>query len=243
MRERTLDWLYSFSSDNYKENNELKTISKLLEIDEETLHKRSKKSLKFILHNYGMFNISTIDKFNLGLMRSFSQELNILNSFNVEMKPQQIVSKAIEELQSEIGIDENLSEIVISYILKRYDDEDYIDTFKKITVDSMAFLNDTNYQYLKELGVKSREDFKKLKSTISKRIETKKKYFASKSLELLGLISSKGLDLNNFQGKSNGIGKRIEKISSILFKIVESLEVEYFLSSILLITVSESSAY
>ena len=86
MKTRILSWLKDFSDEkNYQSNIVLQQISQELNIDINLLHQRSYRALSYILHHYSLFSISTIDKFNLRLMKAFTKELGLSYSFAVEL--------------------------------------------------------------------------------------------------------------------------------------------------------------
>lgn len=90
MKERILSWLGDFTSDRYMDIQALADIQKELKAEGihltlEDLHQRSKNLLDYILHHYSALNISTIDKFNTRLIRSFAYELGLPQNFNLEI--------------------------------------------------------------------------------------------------------------------------------------------------------------
>ena len=56
-------------------------ICKELAIDPEYLHNKSKNILKHIIHNYGAFDISTIDGFTHRVIRTFAYDLKLTCKF------------------------------------------------------------------------------------------------------------------------------------------------------------------
>ena len=57
------------------------SLEKETGLTEQIIRFKSKQVLKDILHHFEDFQILTIDKFNLRLIRSFSKELNLVNIF------------------------------------------------------------------------------------------------------------------------------------------------------------------
>src|SRR5690606_21370989 len=86
MKERILEQRQEYSEADFAENQDLKMLSAELALTPEIIHQRSKETLTKILHNYSRFSVSTIDKFNLRLMKSFAQDLGLSSNFNVEME-------------------------------------------------------------------------------------------------------------------------------------------------------------
>jgi len=69
-----------------------------------------KKSLTKILHNYGYFNISTIDSFVQKIIKSFSFELKIPTSYNLELDLDFVTQSLVEKLIEDAQDDKNLQE-------------------------------------------------------------------------------------------------------------------------------------
>lgn len=88
-----------------------------LQIEEKELIRRSSIALKQILHQFEDFQIMTIDKFNLRLIRSFSKELNISSDFKIVLNEDDILSEVIEGLIDSIEENKNtdLTKLIINY--------------------------------------------------------------------------------------------------------------------------------
>ena len=96
MKTRIIDALFSIAKYNAAED-DAKTASiifelqKVLGLKEAEIKKRASKSLKAILHGYEHFNVSTIDKFNLRLIKSFSNDLNLPAEFEISLNEKEVL--------------------------------------------------------------------------------------------------------------------------------------------------------
>lgn len=88
-----------------------------LPIDELELMARAKQALHEILHGYEEFHVSTIDKFNLKLIRSFSRDLDIQGDFEVVLNESQVLADVVDSMLNRLGVDgyENLTALVKRY--------------------------------------------------------------------------------------------------------------------------------
>ena len=88
-----------------------------LPIDELELMARAKQTLHEILHGYEEFHVSTIDKFNLKLIRSFSRDLDIQGDFEVVLNESQVLAEVVDSMLNRLGVDgyENLTALVKRY--------------------------------------------------------------------------------------------------------------------------------
>jgi ATP-dependent exoDNAse (exonuclease V) beta subunit len=125
MKSRIIDALNILSNtnfDNLKEKDYLTFIAKELNLEEKQIQIRSKKVLKQILHQYENFNVLTIDKFNLRLIRSFSRDLNINNDFQTTTNEKDVLSQIVDQLFSEINQEnqQKLTEIALKFAKRKY---------------------------------------------------------------------------------------------------------------------------
>ena len=82
MKERVLEFLVDIS----KGDHELIPVMSLeLEKSKDEIKSKAKKTLNHLLHNYGYFNITTIDTFFHRVIRAFSREIGLQGSFGIEL--------------------------------------------------------------------------------------------------------------------------------------------------------------
>ena len=128
MKERILDALHDIST--YQEGNEgtLRLMEKISESTGMPVHSfptKASEILSEILHGYEDFLISTIDKFNLRLIRSFNRDLNLPQEFEVILNESDILEKVIDSILAKVGTTENqaLTQLVENYTKKNLDEE------------------------------------------------------------------------------------------------------------------------
>ena len=113
----TLDGIVHFDGSQEKIKSMINSLIDLCKIDLLKLQARCAKALGEILHGYEDFHVSTIDKFNLRLIRSFSRDLDIPSDFEVVLNEQQIIEEVVELLMSKLGQpgSEHLTKLMTSY--------------------------------------------------------------------------------------------------------------------------------
>jgi ATP-dependent exoDNAse (exonuclease V) beta subunit len=86
-------------------------------LTEVQLQQRAAAALQGILHHYEDFNISTIDKFNLRLIRSFSRDLDLPADFEVVMNEKLVLDEVLDLLFARLGQpdSEELTRWMLSY--------------------------------------------------------------------------------------------------------------------------------
>lgn len=82
--------------------------------DEEIMH-RANLVMLHILHDYSHFNIMTIDKFFLYILRSFLKELSLDLNPNIEIKISSLIDRSIDALIEDIRSDEKLKEWITKF--------------------------------------------------------------------------------------------------------------------------------
>ena len=80
-----------------------KVIQQTTGLKSREIQMKSKEVLQNLLHNYSFFQISTIDSFNHSLIKSFSNELNIISDFQVVLDPDEITDESIENLMNNLS--------------------------------------------------------------------------------------------------------------------------------------------
>ena len=105
MKNRILSSLNEFSKHkNYEKPSEiLKDVKNQLDISYREICSRAKNRLDLILHNYSFFNVSTLDSFNHGIIKSFAKELNLAKDFKLILDNNELIENTINSLLSRIN--------------------------------------------------------------------------------------------------------------------------------------------
>jgi ATP-dependent exoDNAse (exonuclease V) beta subunit len=115
MKKRVLDALEEISVQ--ESSNKLAIeIAKENNLEINLLVKRAKSISQKILHNYKDFNLMTIDKFTNRVIRSFSKELGISNSYNIILEENEFIEEVISEYIDEVSKNKNQLEILENVI-------------------------------------------------------------------------------------------------------------------------------
>lgn len=217
MKERILSWLGDFTSDRYMDiqaltdiQNELKSEGIHLTIDD--LHYRSKNLLDYILHHYSALNISTIDKFNTRLIRSFAYELGLPQNFNLEIDAAPFLLEAVDQTLDKIGDNDQLSEAFMDYINYNLDNQKRENLPKTLFDTAKNFNNDIHYFTLEKNKNFDWTAYSDEKEKLRKEIKQLLKYSKEKALSSIELIKSRDLSVEDFSGgKVNSIAVFFEK--------------------------------
>lgn len=211
MKKRLIEWLEKFTKDSYAEDEDLKNIQKKLKelgqnISIEDLHHRAKNVLNYILHHYSMLNISTIDKFNSKLVRSFSYELGLPHQFNLEIQSEPYLIEAVDRLLDEIGNDAQISEAFMDLVDYNFENEERVNISQTLYNKAKTYINDVHYGELKRNENFDWNAYETTKNNIRKNIAQNKKEAQKIAQSALSRIKDNGLDIKDFSGGSrNGL--------------------------------------
>jgi hypothetical protein len=102
------------------------SLEKETRLTEQIIKFKSKQVLKDILHHFEDFQILTIDKFNLRLIRSFSKELNLSNDFTIVLDETEVLSQAVDQLIDQLDADEapELTKLMLNYAKEKLQEEE-----------------------------------------------------------------------------------------------------------------------
>ncbi|MET2986643.1 UvrD-helicase domain-containing protein [Aureibaculum conchae] len=162
------------------------------------IHKRSKKIVNAILQNYSAFNITTIDSFTHRLIRNFAYDLGLSLNFDVEMDANSLLDEAVDQLISQIGEDEELTNILIDFSLQKTDDDKSWDISRELKEIAKILLNENNKIQLEKIEEKPIKDFVDLKNQLLKEQKLLESQFKEIGEEGLRIIDSLGLNFNDF---------------------------------------------
>ena len=125
MKSRILNTLKDFSLLKQEEEAPPMSIDlcEALELSQEDLVFRSKKTLKFILHDYAAFEVVTLDRFTHRVIRSFARDLGLSLSFEVEIQQEQMLTQVVERVIEKVGQNEEITRLLQQFTLQKMDDQ------------------------------------------------------------------------------------------------------------------------
>lgn len=214
MKSRIIFYLLEFSKDTTSEkaSDLLKEIVKETSLSIATIKDKSKVIIKSIIHNYTAFDISTIDRFTLKIIKSFSNELNIPLDFDISLETDLLMQEAIETVISKAGEDEELTKLLLDFSRNKTDDDKNWDvTYDLLTASSLLTNEDSKHE-LKDFENKTINDFIETKKILIQEIEMRKKNASYIAKECLLYIKDSRIAIESFSRKTfpNHLNKIIE---------------------------------
>ena len=99
----------------------MKILSDELDVEEDVVKLRSRKTLKKIVHNYRDFSVGTIDSFVHKVIRSFAQEMGLNQTFEVELNTESVLKRAVDLMLDRVGKDPVLTRFIENYIDSKFE--------------------------------------------------------------------------------------------------------------------------
>ena len=161
MKQRILQALICFSDPEIIKSKDPLFIDLVdeLQISPKMVSENSKILLQKILHNYGGFEISTIDKFNQRILRTFSYDLKLSSNFEVELDSKFLIKKSVDSLINKAGKDDNLTRTLIDYAISKTDDDKSWDISIDLNKSAQLLLQEDAIFYINTFIDKSLTSF------------------------------------------------------------------------------------
>tara|TARA_B100001063_G_scaffold247339_1_gene292844 strand:+ start:5610 stop:8741 length:3132 start_codon:yes stop_codon:yes gene_type:complete len=203
MKERIIEMLKVFSQkESLSEPHPMfSAICEELSIAPEFLIKRSEHILKHIMHNYGAFDISTIDGFTHRVIRTFAHDLKLPINFEVELDQERLLNEAVDNLISRAGENETLTQTLVDFAIEKADDDKSWDISYDFNKIAKLLVNENDINAIETLKDKTIEDFKGLKSTLIKAINKIENDIIATANAVLILLDESGLVHEDFSAK------------------------------------------
>ncbi|CAM4111694.1 UvrD-helicase domain-containing protein [Zobellia nedashkovskayae] len=202
MKHRILDSLFKFGkvTDEVGAPPLFLDLMQELNVDAETLRKRSKQTLKEILHNYAFFDISTIDKFTHRLIRTFAKDLKLPQNFEVVLDTDLLLDEAVAKLVHKAGTDKQLTKVLLEFALEKIDDDKSWDIAYDLGNIGKLLFRENHAEHLQNLKDKDIKDFVELKKTLRSRIKAAQESLVDFASLALQLMEENGLEYKDFKG-------------------------------------------
>lgn len=212
MKARILQSLSDFSKDPCPEKSMslFKEVAAGVSCSEAQLRVRAKKTLEQLLHNYAFFEVSTIDKFNHRLIRTFAKDLKLPQNFEVQLDSDLILSEGVNALIERAGNDAVLTEILVAFALEKISEDKSWDLSYDLNNIGKLLFSDAHIKELEHLSKKKLSDFEGLKKILKSKILESKTLLVDSAKSMQALIEESSLVASDFTRKS--LPKFLEKI-------------------------------
>ena len=223
MKARIISALIDLGTENhFKTKNQLiflRSTAKNLNLGDRLIETRAKEILNKILHNYSSFSVMTIDKFTHKVIRTFAKDLDIAVDFNVEMDIKGFRKNITDMLIDQIGRNKKLTQLMLRYAHDNLKDDKSWNFANQILQFSDLLFKEDAIKSVSKLKELNDEDFLSIKEDLIKENSIIEKNIVSQSKTVIDLLKSKGLDQDDFIGKSRSVFPYFEKLLSGNYKL------------------------
>lgn len=207
MKERILEGLIQLGKPPHDKTEAehffLAATAKNLKLAPKVIEERSAKVLNKILHNYSSFSVMTIDKFTHKVIRTFAKDLNISIDFDVELDMQKLRKNITDMLFDQIGRDQELTNLMLRYANTNLAEDKSWNFSRQLFEFSNEIFKEEAIKSIDLLKKLSPADFLKVQEDLVKENRIIRDNIIRNSQEAVDLIKSKGLEIDDFQGKSS----------------------------------------
>jgi hypothetical protein len=154
--------------------------------------------------------VSTIDKFNHRLIRTFAKDLKLPQNFEVQLDTDLVLSEGVNALIDRAGNDKALTDILVAFALEKIaEDKSWDLSFDLKNIGKLLF-SDQHIQALEHLSTKKLSDFENLKKTLKSKASQSETLYRDAAKSMKTLLSESGLIATDFSRQS--LPKFIDKI-------------------------------
>ena len=173
-----------------------------LSLTDSKLKERAFEMLQSILHNYSDFNITTIDKFILKIIRSFSFDLQLPYNFEVELDGDSLLNQAINNLLAQAGRDTKMTTFLVNYIKGLAQNDESWDIQSNLLNVAKVSMNEDALPYLNQIKNLKLNEFSKIKEKLWKEIKSYEQFILSNYEKGKAKIQQYGISPSHLKGKS-----------------------------------------
>ncbi len=174
-------------------------------LPKETLIQNARLALKRILHQYADFSVSTIDSFIHRVVRTFAFDLRIPMNFEVELDTKSLIGKAVDMLINKVGSDDQVTKLLLAYMISQTDDEG--DTRLEVKIADMAITltEEDSAEHIKKLRNLRLDEFERIAKELKASVKQFENNISRKAQAAMKLISDENLAASDFFQGNRGI--------------------------------------
>ena len=225
MKTRILSDLNKLAGGNPEDQGFIDETADFIGIPSEKIVANSKLVLRKLLHQYENFNVLTIDKFNLRLIKSFSRDLDLPEQFDIVINQEELMDRSIDELMQKVDAKDKgkIYQLALNYSSAQLQSEGKWAIKRSLQEKAKNITKENNFQLIQALMEKdfSEEDKAKLKETKNKLV------FEAQQLAKRIIIAYQncGIEPADFHyGKRTA--DRLEKFAQT--DLIEKVDLSYF---------------
>src|SRR5690606_537522 len=148
----------------------------------------SKLVLHHILHHYNNLSISTIDKFTHKIIRTFAHDLHLPINFDIELKENEVIAKAVDLLISKVGTEEKITRLMLDFTAHKVSEESSWNIERDLLVFAKNLLKENGAYFANKLSELTIDQFYQARNEllgVQKKFENHMHQLANKALAII----------------------------------------------------------
>ncbi|MEL0298728.1 MAG: UvrD-helicase domain-containing protein [Flavobacteriaceae bacterium] len=174
------------------------SLCQALGLTQATLQERSALRLQQLLHDYGAFDVITIDSFNHRIVRTFAVDFKLPYGFEVVVHADEMLDTLIDTLIDKVGEDPLITQLLVDHSLHKLQEQKSWDVGIDLKDVTPLLMNENDRLPLKHLKTLSQEDFKEIDKHLKAQITQTLDTLRTLGRQTMALMHDKGLDEKDF---------------------------------------------
>ena len=196
MKERILKVLSLLAKgDSHSMAQDLKSS---LHLSDTELQWRAQTKLHSLLHNFGAFEVTTLDSFTHGVIRTFAFDLGLSHSFEVIIDSKSFVREIVDQLIEKVGVSKQLTRLLTQFSLQKINDEKSWDVSIDLNEFAPILLNENDRIPLQELQQGSLQTFEEDRLRIRERKQHLEEKITAVARRILDSLQEAGVTEKEF---------------------------------------------
>jgi len=162
------------------------------------IQQKATLTLTYLLNNYALLSVETIDHFNHRLLRTFSRDLQLTHNFEVSLDVPLLLSEAVDQLVEKAGEDPTITPWLLQFALQKTEEDKSWDITFDLNKVAQLLTQENDALELEKLRGKPLSDFEKLKEKLLHAIRQREKEAQKLGQEVCSLLESHQLDRSHF---------------------------------------------
>lgn len=214
MKSRILREIHLLASN--QKSNYTKRLVEELDMSENQIRERAINARTLILHDYSRFSVLTIDRFFQRIIRAFIKELGIDLNYNIELKPNNLLTQSTETLIESIAEDQELRKWMLEFAEERMNDGAKWDMRNDLISLGRELFNEKARE---RLAMKqSKESLQEIINHYIARSEQWRKELREIGAQGIAIMDRYGVLSTQFKGLSNSFARIFERYAAGEFK-------------------------
>ena len=218
MKDRIITYLSILAGHETRKRGDAQFMLDALKTDtgltSEEIRERSGQRLHQILHQYGEFNIVTIDKFFARLVRSFASDLSLAPDFEIQIDRSMFIDRAADLLFEKIGNDEDLTSLILQMLRTRLAEDRSNNADDVIENACQSLLSDEFYFARSTFKSWKPQAVFELKEQLDRDAKVLTEEFIAPSQRAMGIFKDRSIDAKDVYRGAQGIHTYFRRIAN-----------------------------